>query len=327
MQGKKHIIIFFVLVAPLIYVVSCNRVGNPDIENGVTFKKQLSSYHLFQGRMSALRPAVGLELLELSSTLFTDYAEKQRLIRIPVGKKLILKGNGLPEFPEGTLIAKTFYYSSAEDSTVKIVETRLLIFANSKWNVAAYQWNEDQTDAFLLEQGTTVELKVKLQKGVYRLISYHIPSSKECVSCHHSANAILPIGPKVRNLNRIVNRDGKRVNQLRYLMNKGLIQHTSLDSFKRLPNYKDITLSVEQRARAYMEINCAHCHQSDGYAGQTTISLDYATGLETSGIKLNKNNIIIRMSEMGDSHMPKLGTTMVDKEGLELVKNYITRIR
>ncbi|TCD03198.1 hypothetical protein [Pedobacter psychroterrae] len=327
MQGKKHIIMLLVLVAPLIYVLSCNTTGNPDIRNEVVFKKKLSNYHLFQGKMSALHPTLGVELFELSSTLFTDYAEKQRLIKLPAGKKLTLNGNGLPDFPEGTLIAKTFYYGSESAKRLNIVETRLLIFAGSKWNVATYQWNEGQTDAFLIKEGATVQLKVEGFTGEKRQIAYHIPRNNECVSCHRSGNEILPIGPKVRNLNRVVERDRKQVNQLQYLMNKGLINVSSLDTFQRLPAYKYKETPIAQRARAYLDINCAHCHQPGGYAGQTTLNLDYNTSIERSGIELNKNNIIIRMNEMGDYHMPKLGTTVVDKEGVELIRAYIKTLK
>lgn len=324
---KKYIIILLVLVAPLIYVLFCNAPANPEIGNQVTFKNRLSFYHFFKGKMWELNPSDGVELLELSSTLFTDYAEKQRLIRIPAGKKLALKGNGLPDFPEGTMIAKTFYYRSDKDKRLQIVETRLLIFSGSLWNVATYKWNEDQTEAFLIENGATVLVKTEYLNGKYKEIAYHIPSKKECVSCHHLGNSILPIGPKVRNLNRVVERNGRKVNQLKYLMEKGLIQPSALESFQQLPDYKDSKLPIVQRARAYMDINCAHCHQPGGYAGRTTINLDYSTSLDHSGIKFNRNNVIIRMNEMGEYHMPKLGTTVIDKEGAELIRAYIENIK
>lgn len=323
MKTRKYIIIFLVLIAPLIYVLSCNRQGNPDTGNIITFKKQLSAYKLFQGEIKALNPAVGVELLELSSTLFTDYAEKQRLIRMPAGKKLILKGNGLPIFPEGTLLAKTFYYQYEAGSRKQIIETRLLILANSKWNVATYKWNKDQTEAFLMDDVATVLLKVKSPDGIQRHVGYQIPSRRDCISCHHSDNSILPIGPKARNLNRSVEREGKQVNQLAYLMKKGLIEDTEIAHLENLPNYRDNHLPIEQRARAYMDINCGHCHQSGGDAGRTTVNLDYSTNLDFSGIKINKNNIIIRTNTLGEYHMPKLGTTVIDKEGVELIKAYI----
>ncbi|RZM27277.1 MAG: hypothetical protein EOO88_13975 [Pedobacter sp.] len=327
MGGRKQIVIFLVLVAPIVYVLSGSNKGEPVIEGSVAFKKRLSSYHLFQGEMSAMNPSVGVELFELSSTLFTDYAEKQRLIRLPEGKKMKLTENGLPVFPEGTLIAKTFYYPSKTGRKTRMVDTRLLIYERLKWNVATYRWNKEQTDAVLLENGATVELEIEDPSGKPKQLAYRIPSSKECVSCHRSGSELLAIGPKVMNLNRIVERGGKRLNQLEYLMNKGLFESRSLDSFKRMPAYTDSKLPIQQRARAYMDINCAHCHRPGGNAGHTMLVLDYGIGLESSGILRNKNNIIIRMSEMGDYHMPKLGTTVIDTGGVELVKSYLKNIK
>ena len=57
---------------------------------------------------------------ELSTSLFTDYAEKQRLIKLPANTKLIGISDGLPEFPDETVLAKTFYYYvDKSDSTKK----------------------------------------------------------------------------------------------------------------------------------------------------------------------------------------------------------------
>jgi uncharacterized repeat protein (TIGR03806 family) len=329
MKLRKYAIILLVLLAPAIYVISCSNLGNPDIENDLRFENKLSYYKLFKGKITMLEPAPGIELLELSSTLFTDYAEKQRLIKLPAGKKVILKGNGLPIFPEGTLLAKTFFYESKSGTrdTKKILETRLLVFARAKWNVATYQWNEAQTEAYLIEKGAKVTVSLQDPYGRSRQIAYQIPSRGDCISCHHSENSILPIGPKARNLNRIVDRGEKQVNQLTYLMEKGLIEHAAITTVNSLPNYSNTNLPVEQRARAYLDINCAHCHQSGGYAGSTTINLDYDTSLDYSGIKLNKNNIVIRMNIMDEYHMPKLGTTVLDTGGLALVRAYILKIK
>jgi uncharacterized repeat protein (TIGR03806 family) len=327
MKAKKYLIMVLVIAAPIIYIISCNSSSNPSIANKAGFEKKLSFYKLFKGRPSELQPANGVELLELSSTLFTDYAQKQRLLKLPAGRKLILTGGGLPIFPEGTLLAKTFYYETGVKKGKKIMETRLLLFASSKWNVATYKWNEAQTEAFLLEEGATVNVAVKDSNGKAMKIGYHIPSTKECVSCHHLGNAILPIGPKVRNLNRLVARNGKTVNQLEYLIAKGVFEQTETATLPRLPAYTNHELPIEQRARAYMEVNCAHCHQPGGYAGQTNLNLDYGTDLNSSGINFNRSNIVIRMSQMGTYHMPKLGTTVIDREGLALINAYIEKLK
>lgn len=315
-----------ILIIPAIYVTCCNIKHNPKIDNNTRFEKRLSFYKLFQGKPAKLMPAPDVEVLELSSTLFTDYAEKQRLIKLPPGKKMKLIGNGLPDFPEGTLIAKTFYYPLSLGGKLQIIETRLLLLKAGKWNAAVYKWNKEQAEAFLITDGDVVPVKRLDSNGKMMAIGYHIPANNECVSCHHSNDKILPIGPKARNLNVEVVRGHSKVNQLQYLMDKGLMSAEKLNKIDRLPADKNTKIAVDDRARGYLEINCAHCHQRGGFAGQTTLDLNYGTTLDGTGIRLHRNNILIRMSEMGDYHMPKLGTTMIDTAGLQLIKDYLKKM-
>ncbi|WP_343667846.1 hypothetical protein [Chitinophaga sp.] len=264
--------------------------------------------------MQKLVPAAGVEVIEIASPLFTDYAQKQRLLKLPAGKKVMLNGDSLPIFPEGTIIAKTFYYPTAR----QIIETRLLLLKDHKWNVATYRWDKDQKNATLLTAGAIVPVSLGNRK-----LAYKIPSQGDCGSCHRSGNEISPIGPKAANLNISVHREGSQQNQLAYLMNKGMIAHADITSIASLPAYSDTTLPVSIRARAYLEINCAHCHQPSGMAANTSVMLGYFTPYDKTGIEFNKQNMLIRMSTMGEFHMPKTGTTIIDAEGLQLVRKYI----
>ena len=327
MKYKKYSIIIAVLVCPIVYVWSCNSSGWRNVDNGISFKTKLSSYQLFKGKMAELKPNDGVEMFELASTLFTDYAEKQRLIKLPEGKQIVLNGEGLPIFPEGTIIAKTFYYSKVAKKGREIIETRLLILHQSKWNVATFRWNVSQNEADLIANGADVPIDFTGLDGERRKISYHIPSKQECAGCHRQNDLIIPIGPKARNLNFSVKRRDENINQLSYLMKRAVIKKIKIDSLTHLPNYHDTSLPVQQRARAYMDINCAHCHQAGGFAGNTTLNLDYRTDLEHTGIKFNKSNIIIRTNQLSEFHMPKLGTTVIDKDGVALIKKYISGLK
>ncbi|MCF0051004.1 c-type cytochrome [Dyadobacter sp. LJ53] len=273
--------------------------------------------------MSELIPEKGVEMFDIASPLFTDYAEKQRLIKIPDGQKATIDGNGLPLFPDGTIIAKTFYYSKSGNKKRRMVETRLLILKHGKWNAATYQWNVMQTNADLLTSGAVVPIAFEDHSGIQRKLAYKIPSQNDCSSCHRSGDQLSPIGPKARNLNMTVTAEGKRQNQLDYFIKKGIFNPADLIAIGALPSYKDTTLDVAMRARAYFDINCAHCHQPAGAASQTSLNLGYSTSFEETGIGFNKQNILIRMSTMGAYHMPKIGTTVLDDEGVQLVKTYI----
>jgi len=317
--GTGHAI-SFALVLLAMFMPGCDSTPKA-ISNNMLFHAKLSEYALFKGNMRDLVPADGVVPLQIGSSLFTDYAEKQRLIKVPDGTKLVTTGDGLPIFPDRTLIAKTFYYSKAGKGVRQIVETRLLFYSAKKWNVATYRWNAAQTDAELLTEGGTVPIDFEDQSGKRRHLEYKIPTQNDCGTCHRSGDELVPLGPQMRNLN--VNVKGESVNQLTYLVHRGLLAPADFSKITALPDYKDSSLPLAPRARAYLEMNCAHCHRESGTAASTSLNLSYTTPFEKTGIAYNKENMLIRMGTMGEYHMPKIGTTTVDEEGVRLMKDYI----
>ncbi|MGG7665255.1 hypothetical protein [Dyadobacter sp. BHUBP1] len=310
------------LVLAVVLMQACNN-GPHAISNNVSFKARLSEYALFKGEMPDLVPADGVVPILIGSSLFTDYAEKQRLLKIPKGRKMVIQGDGLPSFPDGTLLAKTFYYSKAGKGTRLIVETRLLLYSSGKWNAATYRWNEAQTDAELLTEGATVPVYFEDKYGKYRHLEYKIPTQNDCGTCHRSGDELVPLGPQIRNLNIDVNVGGENVNQLVYFMKKGVLSKADVGGIASLPDYKDSSGALALRARAYLEMNCAHCHRDAGSAAGTSLDLSYNTPFEKTGIGYNKENMVIRMSTMGEYHMPQIGTTTPDEEGVKLIRDYI----
>lgn len=324
---KRYVILSVILLIPILYVISCYRSGHEQIPNKISFAAKLSSYGLFQGNMAALIPNKGVHLLEISSSLFTDYADKQRLLKLPEGSKMIAQGNGLPKFPEGTLIAKTFFYAGGkEGSKAQLIETRLLLLKDGHWNATTYRWNEEQTDADLLQEGAFVNVKFQDGDRRFRDISYRIPAQRDCATCHRVNDRLVPIGPKLENLNKEILRNGKRINQLDYLKELHLLEMKNRETIAALPDYNDVHLSLDKRARAYFEMNCAHCHNPAGMAFKQNLNLHFSVPYKESGIELNKGNITMRMATMGTYHMPKIGTTILHEEGIMLIKEYIDKL-
>ncbi|HVI43910.1 MAG TPA: hypothetical protein VM802_03555 [Chitinophaga sp.] len=301
----------------LLLLVLASCAANEPIANNMSFADSLSSYRLFKEPMFALAPNDSIVCYELSSTLFTDYAEKQRLIKLPPGASMHANGDGLPDFPEGTLIAKTFYYG--EPPSRRIVETRLLIKHAEKWNAAVYQWNREQTAAILLTGGAVVEIASHHASGKIR---YQIPAAKDCSGCHRNGDQLMPIGPKLGNMNRTIMQAGVSVNQLEALHRQGYLSGT-LQPVSQLPDYNDTSRNITERGRAYLEMNCAHCHQPGGWAGHKQLDLRYKTAIKETGILLNRSQIMSRMALPGDAHMPKTGTTLLHAEGVELIRRYV----
>jgi uncharacterized repeat protein (TIGR03806 family) len=304
-------------------LTACNEDGLEHIGNAVVLQPVLSDYQIFAGTPSALTPAAGFHIYELSTELFSDYAEKQRLIKVPSGEVLVPQQDGLPDFPEGTMLVKTFYYYYDKRDTARgrqVVETRLEIKSGDRWSVGTYLWNDTQTEARLVTSGLNKTVNWIDERGVGKVISYHVPSSHECGTCHSSDKAIAPIGPKLRNLNTSVTRDGAAVNQLSYFQHLGVLGAVDPAQITALPRWQNATYSLEERTRAYLDVNCAHCHRGGGFEGGDQLRLEYDTPLSGTGISGKRDEIIDRFSE---GRMPLIGTSIVHEEALELIRSYI----
>lgn len=298
------------------------------INNEIKFSPTLSSYGIFKGKMSDLFPATNVEVFELSAPLFSDYAEKQRLFKIPKDSTITISRTGKLNFPEGSILAKTFFYRIDDEvNALKILETRLLIKKNGRWNFATYQWNETQTEAFLILDGADNQVTFTDNNNRHRQINYHIPSSKECIACHKSSGKIQPIGPKVGNLKKWLVKQGDTIDQWQHFIDKKLIASNGTHhSIEKLPDYNDVRQDLTKRARAYLDINCAHCHNPLGLANYKTLNLEYEVPYKKTGIALKYPMIIHRMKISGDLHMPKLGTTILHDEGYDLIKEYVQQL-
>jgi len=292
------------------------------------FKTYLSELNLFTGNLNELNITTKAFEYNLSTTLFSDYAHKQRIIALPEGTSMEFDGDGLPIFPDNTLIAKTFYYNLDErDLSLgrTIMETRILIKTNGNWETGDYKWNEDQTDAILDSAGSTIPVTWINTEGESNSSSYKIPSNTDCITCHGNNDNIIPIGPKLRSMNFEIN----GINQLEQFIANQQLTGLSGSSFVRaLPNWKDTSLSLETRARAYMDINCAHCHIPGGHCeDQSTLNLAFETPLNESDIVEQSFSIDYRISFYLDGlSMPFIGTTMQHTEGVELLQSYLNTL-
>lgn len=296
-----------------------------DIPRTESFPEQLSDYPLYQQPMASLEPAEDVLTYELSSELFSDYADKQRLLRVPEGTTITLGPDSELKFPEGTILAKTFYYpSDMRDAAAptRVIETRLLVESGGQWNVATYLWNDEQTDATLLLDGATTMVSWIDEAGQPRSTEYAVPHEGECVTCHQADEAAAFIGPTLRNLNRLVERDGADANQLAYFQAEGVLDEVDDAQVPVIPSYEDESASLPERARAYLDINCAHCHSPGRWddAARRDLDFRFSTPLEQTGLT-DRPSRVIRL--LRDGEMPYLGTTLLHDEGVRLVLEYL----
>ncbi|EDP72229.1 hypothetical protein FBALC1_14047 [Flavobacteriales bacterium ALC-1] len=292
------------------------------------FKTNLSELNLFTGNLEELNITPVAFEYNLNTTLFSDYSHKQRIIALPEGTSMQFDGDGLPIFPDNTVIAKTFYYNADErDLSLgrQIIETRILIKINGEWQSGDYKWNTEQTDATLDLNGSTLPITWIDRDGNSNSVTYEIPSDADCFTCHESFDNTMPIGPKLRTMNFEV--DG--INQLeKFITNNQLIGITSSTSVRSLPNWEDDSVSLEDRARAYMDINCAHCHIPGGQCeDESTLNLAYETPLSESNIVERSFSIDYRVSiNIEGLGMPFIGTTILHTDGVALIQEYLNSL-
>lgn len=306
-------------------------------------KTKLSEYGFFVGELSMLEPAKELFPYELNTPLFSDYAGKERFIYLPKKENINYREIEVLDFPVGTILIKNFYYTAQQigKEKRKILETRLLVHKKEGWKALPYIWNAAQTEAYLEITGGKVPVVLTGNKRV----NYTIPDLNQCKSCHDSAGKMVPIGPTVRQLNRASSKDAT-INQLNAIEERGWLELPKKELPKIAVWNDPRTGNLDQRARAYLDINCAHCHGEKGPAKNSGLNLSihetdpYKIGINKRPVAAGRGSaqlkygivpgspeasiLIHRMktNEPG-TMMPELGRTLQHKEGLELLGEWI----
>jgi uncharacterized repeat protein (TIGR03806 family) len=312
---------------------------------------KLSDYGLFTGKLADLSPAPDLVPYTLNTPLFTDYAEKSRFLRIPPGSVIPYNDSTVFEFPVGTVLVKNFYYPRDFRDPARgreIIETRLLIREEKGWKALPYIWNKEQTEAYLDVAGDTRQVKYIDASGKSRQHAYFIPNMNQCKGCHNRYEAMTPIGPSARQLNGAAEEGGQTTNQLANWASRGMI--SGMPGPEHLPagvKWDDPkTGSVDQRARAWLDINCGHCHQPGGPASTSGLYLTVhekdplrlgigkapvAAGRGSGDLQVSilpgqpdKSILVYRMQSTDPGvMMPELGRSLVHTEGIALVRQWI----
>ena len=313
----------------------------------------LDAYHLFTDD-GARRPNVGLTPYGLNTPLFSDYAEKTRYLYLPPVAKARYRATGALDLRVGATLVKTFAYPAdfrQPDEKVRFLETRLLIHRKSGWTALAYVWNAEQTRAVLKRAGTRLDVSFIDAHGAQRQVDYAVPNANQCKECHSLSKQIAPIGVKARNLNGVFAYAAGPENQLAHWTRTGILEGAPAP--KKAPRtavWDNPAEPLEARARAYLDGNCAHCHNARGMASNSGLFLDLeetnpsligvgkrpvAAGRGSGGLEFaiapGQPDASILVHRMASTEpgvmMPELGRSLVHEEGLALVRDYIAKMQ
>jgi uncharacterized repeat protein (TIGR03806 family) len=259
--------------------ISCGVLGadaaSIHIDADAPFPRRLSEFGLFRDASRQI-PNDGLTPYDVITPLFSDYAEKYRFVYLPEGTAIAYREDGTFAFPVGAALIKTFAYPAMDGDGLNLVETRVMIHRERGWEGAAYVWNEEQTDARITIGGTSVDVAWRGASGEARSTKYFVPNMNQCKQCHRAHDVVAPIGFQARHINRDAEIGGERRNQLAYLAARGLIEGApEPEAAPKATRWDDETAPIAARARAYLDINCAHCHNPQGLASHTQLDLTY----------------------------------------------------
>jgi uncharacterized repeat protein (TIGR03806 family) len=314
--------------------ISASRQDVSDIVSGAPSNPALlSAFGFFEGGASI--PSPRLIPYQLRTPLFSDYAEKQRFIYIPAGGEMAADASGQLFFPVGTALIKSFGYSSGSGGA-RILETRVLLHRAEGWVALPYVWRADGSDADLRVGGTRIPVEFA-HGGSKASISYAVPNKNQCKQCHSSAEQIMPIGPIWQNMEFPRIKDKERILAT-------LPPLAGLPSFAKWDD--DNSGSIEERAKAYLKVNCGHCHAPKGSASNSGLFLDgsaqddaaigigkrpVATGRASGNLDFiieagrpDRSILINRMKSTDPGiAMPELGRAMAHDEGVKLLEGWI----
>jgi len=341
-----------VLVSPLFAQALWGQVNDVALMQSKP-AKFLSEYGLFDnGAMQS--PAKGLLPYSIKVPLFSDYARKYRFVYMPMGVDAVYSADEVFNFPVGTVLVKTFAYPAdfrKPEENIRLIETRLLIHQKRGWNAWAYVWHEDQTDAVLKAAGKTLPVSWVDIAGVAHSIQYAVPNKNQCKGCHTFNKKLSPIGPKARNLNYNKTYGEYTHNQLQKWTDEGYLSGLpNLEKVTEIPAIDDASAPAEARARAYLDVNCAHCHRAEGPGSTSGLFLTYgertpsawgylkrpvAAGRGSGGLQYDivpgepDNSILLYRTQSIDPGvmMPELGRTTVHDEGITLLREWVRELR
>jgi uncharacterized repeat protein (TIGR03806 family) len=362
---------------------ACARVAQPVHYFAEGRPAKLSDWQVVYADGGHLVLNGGVVAYDLNTPLFSDYAHKLRTVWMPRGVSAKYDADASFDFPVGTIITKTFYYPLPEKASgenavartydqsnefvtagiassgldlrhVRLIETRVLVRREHGWDAMPYVWNAAQTEAELARTGDALALDLVDDKGEHEPFTYVVPNENQCAGCHVvnvKSKEIAPIGPKARHLNRdLAYADGSE-NQLAHWSKLGYLSGAPAhDAAPRNANWHDANAPVADRARAYLDINCGHCHSPTGPANTTALDLRSSapadrhlglckppvaagrgTGDHIFDIVPGKPDDSILPYRMASHEtgvmMPEQGRNTTHREGLELIRQWVASLQ
>jgi len=309
-------------------------------------------------------PAPGVYPYDINAEPWADHATSVRMVGLPgtTGATFYQHDEPVPDtawfkarafFPKDGVLTRTFSLEMerGNPNSARRLETQLWHFDGVEWRGYTYRWDDDQRDAVLVAAaGEDMELTVKdshSPDGV-RKQTWHFPSRTECRQCHNPwAGEVLGFTEsQLRRSGKL----GGEPDALTRLTDLNLVTWGKKNKDDRpakpLINPHAAGEDLQARARSYLHVNCAHCHQF-GAGGSVNMELKYDTTLDDTraldakpaqgtfaipdGRILTPGDpyrslLYYRMAKQGRGRMPHIGSELVDAAGVRLIGDWIRQL-
>lgn len=335
------------------------------------FPQLLSETGLFASTKDH-QPEAGIIAYSVNSPLWSDGARKERFLALPGDSKIEFETVTYPQpapgsqpgwrFPDGAVLVKTFSIDLevGNPASRRRLETRILHYKHMPgseevgtqfWRGYTYVWNDEQTDAALLEsEGENREFSIKdpaAPDGV-RTLNWRFPSRAECTLCH-TMSAKYALGVNTIQMNKEHDYGDFRANQVEALAAMGVFDKPlpkPASEMPKLVDHRDESQDLNRRARSYLESNCAHCHRKWG-GGNAEFQLLAGEPLDEAGVidtlpgqgrfdlrdprilapgHPERSLISYRLKILGLGRMPHIASNVVDQQAVEMLDEWIRRM-
>ncbi len=282
-------------------------------------------------------PAEGVVAYDIVNPLFSDHADKQRFVKVPSGTSVVVNADGTVTWPVGTTFAKTFAYGA------RAIETRILTRDATGWKAWPYVWDDNQKTATLKIVGAWVDTKGQRGQSGVAPDEYRVPNVNQCKQCHQAGGELVPIGPIPRN---IVDVEGV-MNQLR----AAGVRIEGDTGVPAIADWRNADETPRNRARAYVDAQCAHCHSPGGSADNTGLDLRWSVRDDAVALGIWKSTVSAGKGTFDRTHviipgrpedsimmwrirsvepgvmMPEIGRRVRHVEGEEIIRKWIAGMK
>ncbi|MEP7367278.1 MAG: PQQ-dependent sugar dehydrogenase [Acidobacteriota bacterium] len=322
----------------------------PAATKAAPFPRKLSDTGVF-ANVPEHKIAPGVMPYSINAPFWSDGASKERFFALPGDAKIAFEEGKPWNWDDGGITVKSFALEleTGNPKSKRYIETRIMLKQDDQWLGYSYRWNDEQTDAFLVEaKGLDAPYTIKdpAARGGVRKQVWHYPSRDECMFCHSRAAGFV-LGLTTQQMNRSQSfPDGRSDNQLRTYAHIGIFKDALPNDAGSMPAYVDpfdSSAPLDRRVKTYFEVNCAICHVADG-GGNSGIELGTKTPLDKAnmigeppvhedlGIREarliapghpERSVLYQRITRRGRKQMPPISTNLVDRRGAKLIEEWI----